>query len=68
MATSNNKIFSIFICRPYTLPTANPFVINNMSILNIENYCLEVTPRGNSSFEKDRNLYGFGNKNSKTFI
>ena len=36
-----------------------------MSILNIDDYCLEVTPRDN---KKDRYLYGFGNNNSKTFI
>ena len=39
-----------------------------MSILNIDNYCLEVTTRDNSSVEKDRYLHDFGKKNSKTFI
>ena len=40
-----------------------------MSLLkNTDDYCLKVTPRDNSSVEKDRYLYGFGNKNSKTFI
>ena len=38
------------------------------SILNIDDYCLEITPRNNSSLEKDRYFYGFGNKNSKTFV
>ena len=68
MATSNNKTFSISICRPYTLSTANAFATKNMSILSIDDYCLEDTPRNNSSVEKDRYLYGFGNNNSKTFI
>ena len=49
----------------FTLPTVNAFVTKNMSILNIDDYCLEVKPRNNSSVEKDRYLYGFGNKNSK---
>ena len=39
-----------------------------MSLLYIDDYCLEVIPRDYSSIKKDRYLYGFGNKNSKTFI
>ena len=33
-----------------------------------DDFCLKVTPRNNSSVEKDRYLYGFGNNISKTFI
>ena len=35
-----------------TLPTANPYVTKNKSMLNIDDYCLEVTPRDNSSFDR----------------
>ena len=57
LATLNTKTFSISICRP----TANAFVTKNMSILNIDDHCLEVTPRDNSAVEKDRYLYRFSN-------
>ena len=65
LATSKNKHFLFPFVGHCTLPTVNAFVTKNMSILNIDDYCLEVKPRNNSSVEKDRYLYGFGNKNSK---
>ena len=62
LATSKSKHFLFSFVGHCTLPTVNAFVTKNMSILNIDDYCLEVTPRDN---KKVRYLYGFGNKNSK---
>ena len=59
MATSKNKHFLFRFVDHYTLSTANVFDARNISILNIDDYCLKVTPRDNSLVEKDRYLYGF---------